>query len=280
MKAAIFHEKVAIITGASSGIGRAVALELAEQGARLTLAARDQTRLAQVADDCRNLGGQALPVATDVADENQVRALVEGTVDHFRRLDLLVNNAGIGLGGSLDELADLRLFERVMQVNFMGAVYSSFYALPYLKSTSGWIVNVSSLGGRFPLPRNTAYIASKHALQGFSDSLRMELAGSGVSVTVVSPYWVVTEFHERLMDKTGNPVGSKGRGLYTDRMMTAEKCARIIVSAAVQRKREVLLWPGPVALWLKLIAPGIMDKLIQGAIFKPAIKRVKEQQNQ
>jgi short-subunit dehydrogenase len=255
-----------------------VALELAMQGARLALAARDQTRLTQVAEDCRNLGGQALPIATDVGDENRVRQLVEETVGFYKRLDLLVNNAGIGLGGSLDELANLQLFERVMQVNFMGAVFSTYYSLPHLKATSGWIVNVSSLGGRFPLPRNTAYIASKHALQGFSDSLRMELAGSGVSVTVVSPYWVVTEFHERTMDKTGKVVGLKGRGLYTEKMMTAEKCARIILSAAAQRKREVLLWPGPIAIWLKLIAPGTMDKIIQGAIFKPAVKRVQTKQ--
>jgi short-subunit dehydrogenase len=187
---------------------------------------------------------------------------------------MLVNNAGIGVGGKLVELPDLALFKRVVDVDFFGAVYGTYYALPDLLETRGRIVNVSSLGGKLPIPFNTPYVAAKHALGGFSDSLRMELADSGVSVTVVCPYWVATEFHERFMNKEGRPTGPRGRGLYTKRTMTADRCAEIVLEAARKRKREVIMAPGPIGIWLKLIAPSVVDRFIVKAFMGPAIRRV------
>lgn len=163
-----------------------------------------------------------------------------------------------------------------MEVNFTGLVQCTYYALPYLKDTYGRVVNVSSLGGRFAIPYNTSYIASKHAVTGFSDSLRMELGKSGVSVTVIFPYWVVTEFHERLLDKDGKPRGKEGRAIYTEKMMTAEECAKIIMKAAKQRKREVLMWPGPISSWLKVIAPGLLDKIVMDKVFRPIVERANQ----
>jgi short-subunit dehydrogenase len=268
-----FKDQFVLITGASSGIGRALAVRLARQGAHLGLAARDAERLAQLADECRQHGGLAVPIPTDVADESHCKALVEQTAGQFPRLDMLINNAGAGLGGRFEHLPDLELFHYLVQVNFYGAVYCMYHALPLLKTARGRIVNVTSMGGKLAIPFNTSYVASKAALIGFSNSLRMELRKSGVSVTVVCPYWVVTEFHERFMNSHGEPAGPEGRRFYTPRMMSADRCAEIILKAAARRKREILMGPGKLGMWLSLIAPNLLDSLIIRTVIEPAIRR-------
>lgn len=269
-----FREKTVIVTGASSGIGKAVTLQLADEGAWLALAARDAQRLDELAMACQQRGGEAVAISTDVADEHQCRKLIQRTQETYGRIDMLVNNAGMTVVSKLEDLPDLHLFKQVMDVNFYGTVYCTYYALPYLKETSGRIVNISSLGGVLAIPFNTSYIASKFAVNGFSDSLRMELTKTGVSVTVICPYWVVTEFHERYLDKNGQPKGSAGRAIYTDKMMTANRCAEIILKAARQRKREVLMGLGRMGILLKLITPNLMDKVTIEAVLRPAAKRV------
>ena len=271
--ATTFRDHAVIITGASSGIGRALALQLAGEGAWLALAARNAERLEAVAAACRQRGGRALALPTDVADEAQCRTLVERACKEYGCLDMLVNNAGMAVVARLDELPDLERFRQVMDVNFYGAVYCTYYALPHLKATRGRIVTISSLGGKLAIPYNASYVASKAALERFSDALRMELKASGVSVTVVCPSWVVTEFHERMMDRDGRPRGPSGRAIYTEKMMTAEQCASIVLAAARQRKREVVMRPGPLALWVKMLAPGLVDKVIVERFLKPAIRR-------
>jgi short-subunit dehydrogenase len=218
-------------------------------------------------------------VPTDVTDEVQCKALIERAVAEFGRLDMLINNAGIGVTGLLEELPDLTVFKRVMDVNFYGTVHCTYYAVKHLKQTQGRIVNISSLGGKSPLPYNANYIASKYAVHGFSDSLRMELAQAGVSVTVICPYWVVTEFHERLMDKNGTPRGPQGRAFYSEKTMTADQCAAITLKAAARRKREVLMGPGWWAVWLRMIAPGLVDKITVEIVLKPVARRVKKAQS-
>jgi len=270
----VFQNHVVIVTGASSGIGRALALRLADQGASLALAARSAERLAALAEECIQRAGKAVPVPTDVSEEEQCQELVERTVHEYGQLDMLINNAGIGVASKLEDLPDLHLFKQVMEVNFSGMVYCTYHALHHLKANQGRVVNVSSLGGKLAIPYNTAYIASKFAMHGFSDSLRMELAEAGVSVTVVCPYWVVTEFHERFMNKDGKPKGPEGRAIYTEKMMTADRCAQIILRAAMKRKREVLMGPGILGVWLKMIVPGLVDKITIESFLKPAISRV------
>lgn len=275
-----FQDKTVVVTGASSGIGRALALRLADQGAWIALAARDAQRLDALAEECRRRGGKAIAGPTDVTDEAQCKALVERAVAEFGRLDMLINNAGIGATGLLEELPDLTVFKQVMDVNFYGTVYCTYYAMKHLKQTQGRIVNISSLGGKSPLPYNTNYIASKYAVHGFSDSLRMELAKTGASVTVICPYWVVSEFHERLMDKDGAPRGPKGRAIYTPKTMTADQCAAITLKAAARRKREVLMGPGWAAVWLRLVAPGLADRITIEMVLKPVAKRAKKAQSE
>ena len=170
------RENVAVLTGASSGIGRELALQFAQGGAWLALAARGLAKLEEVAEQCRQHGGRVLTVPTDVTQESQCRNLVTRTVREFGRIDTLINNAGIGLHARFDEIRDLSLLERVIQVNFYGSMYCTHHALPYLKRTQGRLVAVSSLCGRFPTPMAAIYGASKHAMAGFFDSLRVELA--------------------------------------------------------------------------------------------------------
>jgi short-subunit dehydrogenase len=124
------------------------------------------------------------------------------------------------------------------------------------------------------VPGNSSYVASKFALNGFYDSLRMELARFGVSITVIYPAWVVTEFHESMLDKDGQPRGKEGRKIYTDKMMTADECAEVVLKSAALRKREVLMGPGMLAQWAKLVMPRLLDKIVIKYFFKPAVDRL------
>ena len=278
MKPDAFRDQVVIVTGASAGIGRSLALQLAGQGAKVAIAARRTERLEQVAVECRQRGGEVLVLPADVSDETQCKALIEKTIAAFGRLDMLINNAGLAASALFDEFPDLKLFKQTMDINFYGAVYCTYYALPHLKKTHGRIVAVSSVGGKAAIPYNTPYCASKYAMHGFYDSLRMELYQQGVSCTVVCPWWVVTEFHESQMDKNGAPRGSRGRAMYTKKMMTADQCAQIVLDAAVKRRREVLMRPGDLAIWLKVISPGFVDWLAVKIFLEPVIRRAKAAQ--
>jgi short-subunit dehydrogenase len=276
-----FKDKTIVVTGASSGIGKALAFRLASQGAWLALAARNAERLQSVAEECCQRGAKALALPTNVANEEQCQALIQRTYEEYGQIDMLINNAGITVASTLEDLPNLTLFKQVIDVNFYGTVYCSYYALPYLKKTKGRLVNISSLGGKLAIPGNTSYIASKFAVMGFSDSLRMELAWlkQGVSVTAICPYWVVTEFHEHLMNKDGQPKGPSGRAIYTRKMMTADECAKITLKAALKRKREVMMGPGSLVVWLKLLAPGLVDKFIVKTVLRRAVERTSRSVN-
>lgn len=279
MKPDVFRGQIVIVTGASAGIGKALALQLARQGAKVAIAARRAERLEQVAAEGRALGAAVLAVPTDVSAEAQCKALVEKTVAAFGRLDMLINNAGLAASALFDEFPDLSLFRHTLEVNFYGAVNCTYYALPYLKQTRGRLVAISSMGGKAAIPYNTPYCASKYGLHGFYDSLRMELYPHGVGVTVICPWWVVTEFHAAQLNKDGVPRGAaRGQDMYTAKMMSAERCAEITLRAAYQRRREVLLGPGALAVWLKVLAPDLLDWLAVKIFLEPAARRARAAQ--
>ncbi|HEX2206871.1 MAG TPA: SDR family oxidoreductase [Longimicrobium sp.] len=263
--AAPFRDNVVIITGASDGIGREVALRLADQGAWLALAARDAARLEAVAAGCRTRGGRAIAVPTDVGDQAQCRRLVERTVEEYGRVDTLVNNAGVSMWARFDQVTDLAPFETMMRVNYMGSVWCTHAALPHLKRTRGRIVGVSSLTGRAGVPTRSGYAASKHAMAGFFDSLRIELADDGVSVTMVYPGFVSTGIRQRAFGPDGKPLAVNP--VREAEVMTPEECARQIVAAAAGRRRELVMTArGKVGQWIKLIAPGLVDRIAKKAI--------------
>jgi len=262
-----FQESVVILTGASSGIGRQMALQLARQGAWLALAARAAARLEQVAAECRSLGGKAWVVQTDVGEQAQCQRLVQLTVETYGRVDMLVNNAGLSMWAPFEEVQDLEIFERIMRVNYLGSVYCTHYALPYLKQSRGRIVAVSSLTGKAGVPTRSGYAASKHAMVGLFDSLRVELQGSGVSVTIVYPGFVATEIRERAFGADGKPLGKGNSPVRESEVMSAEQCARIILRAAARRQREeVMTLRGKLGQWIKLIAPALVDRIAKKAI--------------
>ena len=260
-------DNVVIVTGASKGIGAELARQLAAKGAKLVLAARSAGELEAVGEECREAGAPVVTVRADVAEERDCQAIVAGAVLAFGRVDTLVNNAGMSMWARFEEIRDVSVLERIMRVNYMGAVYCTSHALPYLRETRGRIVGISSLAGRTGVPTRTGYAASKHAMTGFFDSLRIELAGSGVTVTMVYPGFVSTGIRENATGPDGRPILVSP--VREGEVMSVEDCARRIVRAMERREREVVMTArGRMGLWLKLVAPALVDRIARRAIEK------------
>lgn len=261
--------KSVIVTGASAGIGRRLAEELAARGAFIALAARDDAALREVAATCERRGGRAIAVPTDVADPDACKRLVERTVEAFGGVDVLVNNAGISLWARFDEIRDLSVFERLIRVNYLGAVYCTHYALPHVRERKGLLVAISSLTGKTGVPTRSAYAGSKHAMQGFFDSIRVELRHTGVDVLVVSPGFVATDIRARALGPDGQPLGASPRDEERG-TMSVEECVDRIVHAIERRKREVVMTPkAKVGMFIKLVAPRVVDAMAARAIGDP-----------
>ncbi len=260
-----FAGKTVLITGASTGIGRALALALAAQGAKLALNARDPAPLALTVQACTARGAAALAVPGDVAQQQDCARLVAQTLARFGGLDVLVNNAGITMWSRFDALSDCSAFARLMATNYLGAVYTTAAALPQLKASRGLIVAVASLAGLTGVPERTAYAGSKHAMVGFFESLRIELAASGVGVTIIAPDFVVSELHRRALGPDGAPLGRTP--MQEEHIMSAERCAQLILKA-MQRRRRLLITSarGRLVRWVRLVAPGLVDDLAARAI--------------
>jgi short-subunit dehydrogenase len=259
-----FAGKTILISGASEGIGRALALSLAAEGVALALNARNAERLAQTARACEASGARVLALPADVARQDECAALVTRTVERFGRLDVLINNAGITMWSRFDQLRDFRVFERLMAVNYLGAVYLTAAALPHLQRSRGLIVAVASLAGLTGVPERTGYAASKHAQVGFFESLRIELLGSGVDVTLIAPDFVASQIHRRALGPDGEPLGHNPMQAG---IQSAEQCAALIV-AAMRRRRRLLITSarGRLSRWARLIVPQLVDRLAARAI--------------
>jgi short-subunit dehydrogenase len=258
-------DNVVAITGASKGIGAELARQLAAKGAKLVLAARNEKELEQVAEDCRKAGASVITVKADVAVERDCGAIVAGAVLAFGRLDTLVNNAGVSMWARFEDIGDVSILERIMQVNYMGSVHCTHYALPYLRETRGRIVGVASLAGLVGVPTRTGYSASKHAMRGFFDSLRIELADSGVTVTMIYPGFVATGIRENATGPDGKPILVSP--VKEGEVMSVGDCVRRIVAALEGREREVVMTArGKMGLWLKLLAPSFVDRLARRAV--------------
>ncbi len=262
---AAFTGKVVVITGASEGIGRALALELAVQRPRLVLAARNAERLESAAEECRALGAEAIAVPTDITQEADCQALVDRAVAAFDWIDAFVCNAGGTMWSLFEDVTDLSVFENLMRLNYLGSVYCTHYALPHLKKSRGVLVGVASIAGMTGVPTRTGYAATKHAQFGFFDSLRIELDGTGVDVVMIAPDFVVTEIHKRALKGDGSPLVKSP--IKEGKVMTAQQCAALIVVAMETRKRLVIgSARGKLGRWLKLIAPKAMDNIAKKAI--------------
>jgi short-subunit dehydrogenase len=260
-------DNVVAITGASKGIGAELARQLAVKGAKLVLAARSEKELEEVAAECRKLGADVVTVRADVSLERDCQAFIAGAVLAFGRLDTLVNNAGATMWARFEDIHDMSILERIMQVNYMGAVYCTHHALPHLKESRGRIVGISSLAGKTGVPTRTGYSAAKHAMTGFFDSLRIELADSGVTVTMIYPGFVATGIRENATGPDGKPILVSP--VKEGEVMSVEECSRQIVKAIERRDREVVMTArGKIGLFLKLVAPSLIDRMAKRAVEK------------
>lgn len=250
--------KVVIITGASSGIGRALAKEFASKGVRLSLGARRTDLLEELRTELPET--EILILKTDVSQEDDCRKLMEETIQRFGQIDVLINNAGISMRALFEEL-DLKVIRQLMDVNFYGTVYCSKYALPHLLKTRGSLVGVISIAGYVGLPGRTGYSASKFAIRGFLDTLRIENLKKGLHVLVAAPGFTASEVRKVALTNDGSQQGETPRN--EDKMMSAEECAKHIVRAVEKRKRELILTftEGKLTVFLGKFFPSLLDKL-------------------
>ncbi len=260
-----FKDKVVIITGASEGIGRALAKAFAKESAKIVISARNEERLKELADEIGKKNNDVLIVKADITKQDDCHRLIEETISHFGKLDILVNNAGRTMWCRFDEIQDLGILNDIMETNFYGSLCCTYYALPHLYKTSGHIVAIASVAGLTGVPCRTIYSASKHAMIGFFDSLRVEVEPMGVSVTIVAPDFVKSEIHKRALKGDGSSLGQTP--MVESKIMTAEECAELILKAILKRKRLLITSTrGKIGRWLKLLCPSLVDKIARKAI--------------
>lgn len=254
-----FRNKTVVITGASSGIGRALAYEFAACGANVVLGARQEDKLREIGDEIRRSGGSAVWHAADVATEKDCEALIAAAIENFSGIDVLICNAGISMRALFDEV-DLDVLHRLMDVNFWGTVYCTKYALPWIQQSRGSVVGVSSVAGLHGLPGRTGYSASKYAMTGFLDTIRVENLKKGVHVMVACPGFTNTNVRFVALTADGSPQGQTPRD--EGKMMSAEEVARRIIKGIARRKRLLLMeFEGRATNFIKKISAPFLDRM-------------------
>lgn len=258
--------KTVIITGASSGIGKACAIAFGKRGANIVISGRNKENLEQAAQELQKTGAQILAVTGDVSNEEDCKLLIEKTIEQFGGIDILINNAGISMRALFKDL-QLDVIRKVMDINFWGTVYCTKYALPYLLKTKGSVVGISSIAGYNGLPGRTGYSASKFAMQGFLDALRIENLKTGLHVLVACPGYTASNVRNAALVADGSSQGESPRD--EEKMMSAEEVAEEIVRAVEKRKRTIVLTgQGKLAVWMNKFFPALTDKLVFNAVAK------------
>ncbi|HVS95041.1 MAG TPA: SDR family oxidoreductase [Puia sp.] len=252
-----FQDKVVVITGGSDGIGKALIEALIPRGAKVATCGRNHDKIYALQMEYARVLLHA--VACDISDEEECRRFIESTIDTFGGIDILINNAGISMRALFAD-CDTKVTRKVMEINFLGAVYCTKYALPAILAAKGTIVGVSSTAGYRGLPGRSAYSASKFALQGWLESLRTELLHSGVHVMWVCPGFTASNIRLAALDPHGQVRGETV--LDEGRLMSAADCARHILKAIERRRRTlVLTLLGKVTVLINKVAPSLADRL-------------------
>ena len=253
---ATFSNKTVVITGGSSGIGKALVIDALARGARVAVCARNIDKLNGLFPP----SDQLLCCKADVSKEADCAAFVQAVVAKWGGVDVLINNAGISMR-ALFEDADLQVIRELMDINFWGSVYCTKVCLPYILKNKGAIVGISSIAGYRGLPGRTGYSASKFAMQGFLESLRTELLHTGTHVMWVSPGFTASNI--RNVARIADGTTQAETPLDESKLMSSEECARHILDATEKRKRSIVLTSqGKLAVWLSKLLPSVADKMV------------------
>jgi len=254
------RDKVVLVTGASSGIGRATALQFTKSGSKLVIAARSEERLNETKKMIEEIGGEVLSVIADVSKEEDCKDLIAKSINHYGQLDVLVNNAGISMRATLEDL-ELSVLKQLMDVNFWGMVYCTKYALPHLLRQKGSVIGVSSIAGYVGLPARTGYSASKFAMHGFLEALRTENLGNDLHVLIACPGFTESNIRKTALDASGSSQSESPRK--EEKMMSADEVAKEIYNACKARKQTlVLTTEGKAAVFLSKFFPKTIQKMV------------------
>jgi len=260
------RNKVVIITGASSGIGKALAFAFGRQGSKIVITGRDGSKLENTKTELTLEGIDTLSIVADVSIELDNKKVVDKTIVHFGKIDVLINNAGITMRALFNDV-ETDVIKKVMDINFYGMVYATKYALPEIIKTQGSVIGISSIAGYRGLPGRTGYSASKFALQGFLESLRTELLKQNVHVLVACPGFTTSNIRNTALSADGQIQGESPRD--EAKMMTAETVADYIYKATVNRKRDLVLTAqGKLTVLLNRFFPAFMDKMVYNILAK------------
>ncbi len=261
----------AIITGASQGIGKATTLLFASKGYDLVLAARQADRLEALASAVRSLGRDVLAVPTDVKDPAQVNTLVEKALTHFGSIDVLINNAGIYALGSVEQFS-LSDWHEIIDINLWGYIHTIYTLLPhFLEQGKGTIVNVSSIGGKVPIPYQVPYSASKYAVTGLTESLHAELSPKGIQVCGIHPNFIKTDLMERAIFRGTDEQDTQERhdlvekALQTPVLEKPEKVAQAIWDAVEHKRSDVMVGSANVSKTAYRLFPSAMQGVFRKA---------------
>ena len=259
-----FSNKVVLVTGGTDGIGKALVEELIDRGAKVSTCGRNHDKLYLL--QAQHPSAYLHTMVADVSNENDCRRLIELTVKMLGGIDILINNAGISMRGELKETST-EVFRKIMETNFFGAVYCSKFALPFITERKGTIVGVSSIAGYRGLPGRSGYSASKHALQGWLESLRTELLDSGVHVMWVCPGFTASNIRYAALVKEGEAQNESP--MDESKMMTAPEVANRILNAVEKRKRSLVMsFQGKQTIFLNKFFPAWTDKLVRKFYYK------------
>jgi dehydrogenase/reductase SDR family member 7B len=258
--------KVAIVTGASSGIGKSIAIELAKKGVNIVISARNESKLIELTKYLNSLDVKASYYVADVQNEEDCKNLVDHCINTFSKIDILINNAGISMRANFNDL-HLDVIKRVMDTNFWGSVYCTKYALPYILKKHGSIVGISSISGITPLPGRTGYVASKHALDGFLETIRLENKDQNLHVMLVHPGFTTSNIRNVALNHWGQAQAESPRN--ENEMMSSEEVANEVVKGIVYKKENIILTAqGKLISWIYYNMPALANRLIYNEMKK------------
>jgi dehydrogenase/reductase SDR family member 7B len=263
-----FQNKVVIITGGSLGIGFALAKQLGQLGAKIVITGRNEEYLEKAKQELSLFNIEVLGIVADVSLEEHNIRTIDNTLRHFGKIDILINNAGITMRSMFEDLEDLSVIRKVMDINFFGTVYATKYALPHIRKTKGSIVGISSIAGYRGLPVRTGYSASKFAVNGFIEALRTELLHDPIHILLACPGYTSSNIRFSALDGAGNETGESVRD--EDKMMSAEEVAHEIIIAIKKRKKELILTSrGRWTVFLNKWLPGkLFDRIVYKSLQK------------